>query len=125
MFSFRYEMPNEIKFTLILVSVAEPWLRQLLDASLPPQWPGIDSRSVNMRFGRKKWHWDRILSGYFAFSCQYHATNAPYLISPTCCCCQKQIRAKHSNLPKSKALFEMGIIPKKITFKFLVFIDYK
>jgi len=82
-------MSNEIKFTFILVSLAVPWLRQLLDAGLPLQWSELDSRSVSMRFLLEKWHWGGILSGYFAFPSQYHATNAPYLYSPRCCPYQK------------------------------------
>jgi len=57
-------MRNEIKFTFILVCMAVPWLRQLLDAGIPLQWPELDSRSFSMRFVLEKWHWDRILFGY-------------------------------------------------------------
>jgi len=48
-------MRNKIKFTFILVFVAVPLLRQLLDAGLPSQWPELDSRSVSIRFVLEKW----------------------------------------------------------------------
>ena len=42
------------------------------------------------------------------FLCQYHPTNAQYWSSSTCCCYQKDKRAKSGNLAKGNAISEIG-----------------
>jgi hypothetical protein len=48
-FTARYGLELYIRFTLIFVFKAVPWLR-LLVAGFSPRSPGFDSRSVHVRF---------------------------------------------------------------------------
>jgi hypothetical protein len=40
--------------------------------------PEFDTRPVHVLLLVDKWKWDRLLSHYFRFPCQFHSTNAPY-----------------------------------------------
>jgi hypothetical protein len=40
--------------------------------------PGIMSRAVHVGLLWTNWHWDRFLSKFLSFRCEYHSTAAPY-----------------------------------------------
>ena len=50
--------------------------------------------------------------------CQYHSTDAPHSSSSTCCCYEKDKRAKPGNLPKIMLAQKPGRFRHKSTFVF-------
>jgi hypothetical protein len=59
--------------------MAEPWFRQLVTC-LSPWRPEFVSKSVDLEFVVEKEVWDRLISKFFGFPCQYHFTGAPCVL---------------------------------------------
>ena len=70
--------------------------------------PGLEPRTVRVGFVVDQEALDTGFSpSTSVLPCQYDHTNAPYSSSSTCCCYQKDKRAKPGNLPKCNALLEI------------------
>ena len=66
-----------------------------------------------------EWNWDSTS----VFPCHFTSNNAPHSFSSTCCCYQKDKRAKPENFTKSSTLSEVGHVGQRNTgtYKSLVF----
>jgi len=86
-------------YIMIINLMCRPATRlKILVAGFSPRKLWFDSSSVHWDLWWTHWHWDRLLSRYFGFSCQYHCTNIQYSSSYKHCSYGKDKRAKAWNL---------------------------